>query len=310
MAHISALSRSVGENQFRRKIENCTYFEWNRNLDFDSIDHLEGHMGRNARSPVGVLRTLVWIENTKVVSGFNDVRDIGAKVMADGKRPRTWVDYENARTAANCGSEPSPFVAKAEAVWPGTAWRFLTPMWTVLEGRPISSLDIDKGLLALGSQARRLFFEARGGRLYRRVFRPSHASALWELRSFEGLVAAVLLMAEAELAHSPELREIGVEAYELLQGHLFELPDLSEVYPYLFTCIDTMLPRWVCSGLNRRLEVRMKWQDRCWAIQNPVNQLRFPWLLDALDCGVQPNADHIRIVRKMLWNRTDISLQI
>lgn len=257
-------------------------------------------MGRNARSPVGVLRTLVWIENAKVVSGHNDVRDIGAKVMADGKRPRTWVDYENARTAAICGSEPSPFVARTEAVWPGTAWRFLTPMWTVLEGRPISSLDIDKGLLALGPQARRLFFEVRDGRLYRRVFRSSHASALWELRSFEGLVAAVLLMAEAELAHSPELREIAVEAYELLQGHLFELPDLVEVYPYLFTRIDTMLPRWVCIGLNRRVEVRMRWQDRCWARQNPVKQLRFPWLLGQLDCGVQPDPDRQVIVQRLL----------
>ncbi|MGE5452190.1 MAG: hypothetical protein ACM3VZ_10165 [Acidobacteriota bacterium] len=267
-------------------------------------------MGRNARSPVDVLRTLVWLANIKVVSGFKDVRDIGAAVMADGKRPRTWVDYENGRTAAIGGGEPSPFVARAEVRWPGTAWRFLSPMWTILEGRPISSLDIDKGLLALGPQARRLFFEVRDGRLYRRVFRPSHASALWELRGFEGLVAAVLLMAEAELAHSPELREIGVEAYEVLQGHLFELPDLAEVYPYLFTCIDTMLPRWVCCGLNRRVEVRMRWQDRWWAIQNPVNQLRFPWLLDELDRGVQPNADHIRVVRKMLWNRTEIRLQI
>lgn len=257
-------------------------------------------MGRNARSPVDILRTLVWLANIKAVSGLKDVRDIGAAVMGDGKRPRTWVDYENARTAATCGSEPSPFVAKAEARWLGTAWRFRSPIWTVLEGLPISSLDIDKGLLALGPQSRRLFFEERDGRLYRRLFRLSHICSLWELRGFEGLVATVLLMAEAELAHSPELREVGVEAYELLQGHLFDLPDLAEVYPYLFTCIDTMLPRWVCIGLNRRVEVRMRWQDQCWARQNPVKQLRFPWLMEQLDGGVQPDPDRLLIVQRLL----------
>lgn len=121
-----------------------------------------------------------------------------------------------------------------------------------------------------------------------------------QLRGFEALVAVVLLMAEAELAHSPDLREIAIEAYEILQGHLCDAPELAAVYPYLFTSIDTMLPRWVSLGLNRCVEVRMRWQDQHWARQSPVSDLRFPWLMQQLDCGLQPNPDHIRIVKKLL----------
>lgn len=125
-------------------------------------------------------------------------------------------------------------------------------------------------------------------------------SRVWELHSFDGIVASVLLMEEAVLAHSPILREAGFELYEILRPHMIDLPDLARIWPYLFTSIDSMMPRWLCIGANGRKDVRFCWQHELWASDWCGQQLEYPWLLQQLDYGLPPNMEDIRSTRKDL----------
>lgn len=257
-------------------------------------------MGRSTRSPIDILRTLVWLNYLKVLSRLPTGYAIGRLLEGDVAQPRPWMDYDSARAVPLNGKRPCAAVAKAERRWPDSSLRFLSPLWKVLRGEKLTRRELDVGLLLLGPQARAIFFEERDGRWYRRVFELSQLGHLCEMRNFEGIVASVLLMAEAELAHSQVLREAGFETYEILRPHVAVLPDLVDVYPYLFTCIDSMMPRWLCFGANGRKDVRFCWQHEPWASDFDEKRLRFPWLMGQLDTGLPPNLIDIRYTRRVL----------
>lgn len=257
-------------------------------------------MGREARKPVDVLRTLAWLENLKAISGLPTGYAIGRFADGPGKQPRAWMSYDNAEGVPLIGNRPSAAVARAERMWPDSALRFMSPVWKVLKGERLTRRELDVGLLLLGPQARSIFFEERRGLFHRRVFDLCDMCRVWELHSFDGIVASVLLMEEAVLAHSPILREAGFELYEILRPHMADLPDLARIWPYLFTSIDSMMPRWLCVGTNGRKDVRFCWQHELWARDLRGQQLEFPWLLQQLDCGLRQNIEDVRYTRKVL----------
>jgi len=262
---------------------------------------LVSDMGRSARSPIDILRTLVWLAYLKVLSGLPTGYAIGRQIEGAGAQPRAWINYDNAKAVPLNGKRPGVAVARAERLWPDSALIFMSPLWKALSGERLTRREVDVGLIWLGPKVVSIFFEQRkDGLWYRRVFELSQMCLLWEMHSFAGLAASVFLMAEAELAHSPILREAGFEIYEILRPHVAVLPELAEVYPYLFTCIDSMMPRWLCFGTNGRKDVRFCWQHERWASDFDEKTLRFPWLMNQLDTGPAPNLDEIRYTRKFL----------
>ena len=257
-------------------------------------------MGREARKPVDVLRTLAWLENLKAISGLQTGYAIGRFVDGPGKQPRAWMSYDNAEGVPLIGNHPSAAVARAERLWPDSALRFISPIWKVLNGERLTRRELDVGLLLISPQVRSIFFKERRGLFHRRVFDLCDMSRVWELHSFEGIVASVLLMEEAVLAHSPILREAGFELYETLRPHMIDVPDLARIWPYLFTSIDSMMPRWLCVGTNGRKDVRFCWRHELWARDFHEQKLEYPWLLQQLDCGLPPNVEDIRYTRKVI----------
>lgn len=239
-------------------------------------------MGRAQRKAVDVLRTLVWLEHLKAISGLPTGYAIGRYIHKGDQQPRIWMNYDCAKSVPLNGSRPSAAVANAEKFWPDSFLRFVSPIWKVLGGERLTRRELDRGLLLLSAKARATFFEEREGRWYRKIFQVSDSSKVWELRSFEGIVAAVLLMEEAELAHSSVLRQTAFELYEMLRPYVIGQPDMARVFPYLFTAIDSAMPRWQMWGVNGRTEVHSCWRSDSWAEKWDQSKLEFPSLLKEL----------------------------
>ncbi|MEJ6002688.1 hypothetical protein [Paucibacter soli] len=228
--------------------------------------------GRPSRHPVDVLRTQIWFRALKLASGLPSAYAIEAALEGrpgDGAgatvwRPRKWDGYERGRKVPEARPGRVDAVERAEAVFPGTARWFHSPLWRVLKREPMESHQIEAALLSLQPEVVDLLFKDDPGSLQRKrlaAMTIQHLDRLAALSSFDALVAAVLLVQLSTAVGSAELREWALTTYGILQPEVADAPETQLNYPELFTFVDRACPHWVQVSPSMRLNVHVFWHE-------------------------------------------------
>ncbi|AYN22259.1 hypothetical protein D3M96_17930 [Alcaligenes aquatilis] len=177
----------------------------------------------------------------------------------DVARPRKWDGYEKGKFVPADKPGPRNAIDQAEAVFPGTAKWFRSPLWDVLKKRKFDQLQIDNALFSLDPRIIALLFEPkpREGESRRRLlpFDAGSARLLQALATFDSLVAIVLMAHLAEIIASPQLRELAVNTYAGMQEKLRGIPGLKEVAADFFHLVDSYCKHWTFLSPSQRMEV-------------------------------------------------------
>jgi hypothetical protein len=153
------------------------------------------------------------------------------------------------------------FIAAFEALYPGTARAFDSPLRTLLRGDEVARGWIDEQLAALPAPIIDLLlfpFPVPRGSLpivFLHPFDDQRARQLARMGGFRALEAAILLMKLGEITCSPDLRRLAREAYIRMQPGVRAEPVSPGLVDHLFRCIDDAFPRWLHPRPDLRLEV-------------------------------------------------------
>ncbi len=227
--------------------------------------------GRPPQHPVDVLRTQIWFQAVKLVSGLPSAyaielalhgrpQDPGASVW----RPRKFDGYERGLKVPEARVGRVDEVALAEAAYPGTARWFHSPLWHVLKGEVPDTHQVEAALRTLEpSVVAVLFKDDYGVPTQQRLasIYEEHFDRLVALRSFDALAAVVLLVQLSTAVGSPKLREWALLAYSEMQPQVADAPETHLNYPELFTFIDRACPHWVHVSYSARLNLHMFWHE-------------------------------------------------
>lgn len=146
----------------------------------------------------------------------------------------------------------------AEKHYPGTAAYFDAPLKSILRGDVVDIRWVDDALASLTSEVSSLLVapaRSATGWWRTRTFDEECANRLVGIAGFDGLQAACLLMAKAQLIASPELRDLAWRAYIFMQPSVLSLPVVAPLADELFLLIDSTLKRWLYLRPDRRQEV-------------------------------------------------------
>ena len=186
------------------------------------------------------------------------------KRNTDVARPRKWDAYEKGTRVPIDQPGPRNAIEQAEARFPGTSRWFRSPLWRYLKKEPLDAMQFEEALRTLEPPVTALLFEAEP-REHEQVprqhpFDDESARQLITLGSFDALVAAVLMAGLSEVIASPDLREQALHVYVGIQAKLREMPLLDDIYPELFSLIDSRCKHWVYLAPNQRMDVVIFWQ--------------------------------------------------
>ena len=228
--------------------------------------------GRPPTHPVDRVRTKLWFNAVKQSSGMSSAYalemafdgDRIRKRVTDVARPRKWDGYRKGASVPSDKPGPRNVVEQAEAMFPGTARWFRSPLWASLRGEAFDSRMIEDALRGLEPEVVSVLFEAEPREHEKaprqRPFDANSVKQLLDIGSFDALVAAVLLVGLSEAIASPELRERALHVYVEIQAPLRQMPDMDGIYPELFSLIDHRCKHWVYTSSNQRMDVVIFWQ--------------------------------------------------
>ncbi|CAO3409389.1 hypothetical protein [Azospirillum largimobile] len=228
--------------------------------------------GRPSTHPVDRLRTRLWINVLKAVSGLSTAYALEMaldghlvrKRDADVARPRKWDAYEKGTKVPFDRPGPRNAVDQAEARFPGAARWFRSPIWWYLKQEPFDARRLEEALRTLEPAVVSILFEAEAregeGVPRQRPIDDRIAFELAMIASFDALVAAVLLAGMSEVIASPELRERALRVYMSLQSTIIKMPVMEGIYPELLSLIDVRCKHWVYLSPNLRMEAVMFWR--------------------------------------------------
>lgn len=231
--------------------------------------------GRPRAHPVDQLRTRTWFFGIQHISELPSAYaiemrldgDLVRRRDADVARPRKWDGYKNGKKVPYDKPSPRNSIVRAEAVFPGTARWFRSPLWSVLRGEAFNQIQIEEALRNLDPVVVSLLFESNpsqyedkprlapfdhGSRRLLTMIADKSPSAA---ARFDALVAVVLLAKLSEIISSSDLRELIVQTFSDIQEPLRNSPVLSEVYPELFPLIRPHCRTWVYATTTQRMEV-------------------------------------------------------
>jgi len=186
------------------------------------------------------------------------------KRETDVSRPRKWDGYEKGAVVPSDKPGPRNVIEQAEARFPGTARWYRSPLWAYLRCEVFDAGRIEDALRKLEPEVIAVLFEAEAreheSAPRQRSFNDTSVQQLLSLRSFDVLVAAVLLAGLSEVIASPELRERALHVYVEIQASLRRMPVMEGIYPELFSLIDLRCKHWVYLSPNQRMDVVIFWQ--------------------------------------------------
>lgn len=222
--------------------------------------------GRPKRDPVDALFTRLWISAIKVKSGLQAPHAIEGRLEpdllrrgADGvERSRKWHFYDAGERVPQRKDGVIGPLELAEKHYPGTAAYFDAPLKSILRGDVVDIRWVDDALASLTSEVSSLLVapaRSATGWWRTRTFDEECANRLVGIAGFDGLQAACLLMAKAQLIASPELRDLAWRAYIFMQPSVLSLPVVAPLADELFLLIDSTLKRWLYLRPDRRQEV-------------------------------------------------------
>lgn len=224
--------------------------------------------GRPPRDPVDQLQTRIWIAAVAQASGWSAAQmeqrfDPDKVRTEDGVvvRPRKWDRYLAGKMSAS-DSGPNGSVAKAEALFPGTARWFRTPLWRALKTAPMAQEEVIALLRKLDAPISEMLFpvDPNGIERYFPKFDEDLRARLVDCEPWHALAAAILLSRFAVVISSPDLRDLAVAAYHALLRPVAELAPLVEHYPALFDLVDRHCKLWVFVSASERLDMMAFWQ--------------------------------------------------
>jgi hypothetical protein len=228
--------------------------------------------GRPPTHPVDRLRTRLWINVLKQLSGLPSAYAIemaldGDRVrkrQRDVARPRKWDAYGKGDKVPEDVPKPRNAIDQAEARWSGAARWFRSPIWRYLKKERFEARHFEDALQTLDPEVVSVLFEPEPreheSTPRQRAFDDDSVRQLISIASFDALVAAILLVGLSEAIASPELRERALNVYVELQAPLRQLPELAGIYPDLYSLIDSACKHWIYVSSNQRLEAVIFWQ--------------------------------------------------
>jgi len=231
--------------------------------------------GRPKAHHVDQLRTRTWFFGVLHVSGLPSAYaiemrldgDLVRKRDVDVARPRKWDGYKKGKKVPYDKPGPRNSITQAEAVFPGTARWFRSPLWSVLRGDEFNQIQIEEALRSLDPVVVSLLFENEPSQYEdqprlapfdhgsRRLLTTIADKSPSAAARFDALVAMVLLAKLSEAISSPELRELIAQTFAEIQEPLRKSPVLSEVYPELFPLIRFHCRNWIHVATTQRMEV-------------------------------------------------------
>ena len=223
--------------------------------------------GRPPTHPVDRIRTRLWMCWLKQVSGLRSAYAIemaldGARVKrraTDVSRPRKWDGYEKGTTVPSQLPGPRNAISQAEAIFPGAARYFFSPLWSYLKRELVGAAQFEQAIQTLDAEVVSLLFEdtppSPGMPVRPKPFDDDRAQLLCALGSFDAMVAAVLLAGLAESIASQELRVRALNAYLELQVGVRQTPVLTTLAPELFLLIDQHCKHWAYPSPSERMEI-------------------------------------------------------
>lgn len=223
--------------------------------------------GRPSIHHVDRVRTKVWFYAVKYASGLPS--SYAVEMTLDGERirkrdsdiarPRKWDGYEKGKFVPTDKPGPRNAINQADALFPGTAKWFRSPLWDLLKKKKFDQLQINDALLCLDPQIVALLFEPEpcDGETRPRLspFDAGSARLLQALATFDSLVALVLMMHLAEVIASPQLRELAVNSYTGMKERLRNRPGIKEVEADFFHLVDGFCKHWTFLSANQRMEI-------------------------------------------------------
>ena len=225
--------------------------------------------GRPQTPLVNKIRTQAWFRAVRIVSGWKtpyaiEIAIDGDELQARSATPRKCSDYAAGRKSPFDHPGKGNFIDSAEALFPGTAKWYRSPLWRMIKG------DVDREFLieclkTLDHRVVSAIFESEGYPDGERDWQireldDDSVVEICSIRDFDCLVAAIALARLSEMIAYPALREIALKIYSESIGWLVDLPELADVFEELFTLIDETFPMWCFLLSGERMEECLSWR--------------------------------------------------
>lgn len=247
---------------------------------------IEKKRGKPKSTPARRLAARIWVYALFLATGIQPFdfaaleRRLGLVKRRDGKltRPR-YVDrcWKDDMTL-DSGPDSETLANRIEVKEPGTARWAQSSLWVALDNLDMSTEQITGLMRSIEPQVASLLVTddpKTNGWRERLPFTAETSSKLFEIGSFDALVAAVLLVRESEAIASTELRDLAIYLYHALQPKIAKIRELEPFYPELFGMLDAVCKTWLFPHPNQRLNVHVFWQglrDHVWDVTEKTKQ--------------------------------------
>ena len=229
---------------------------------------MAGSKGRPQTPLVDKIRTQTWFKAVRIVSGGKSAYAIeialdGGELQARSAKPRKCSAYAAGRKSPFDHPGSGNFIDRTEALFPGTAKWFRSPLWRMIKGgaeRPflIEVLkNLDHRVVFAVFQNEDCPDDEKCWQL--REVGDEIAAKISSIRHFDCLVAAIALVRLSEAISHPPLREMALKIYSDSICWLIDLPELEDVFEELFTLIDKTFPMWWFLSPGERWDEYLSW---------------------------------------------------